>query len=441
MDQQYQNYTNLYENARQTSYQQPYTQAYTQDPVKPMKKKGTGKRVAAFCGALVLCGGIGFGGGYLGSVVANRNNAPTIITQAAAPTGQNSTTTNANTLDISQVAAAATPSVVEVRTEVVTTNSFFGQYVTGGAGSGVIISQDGYIITNNHVISGASQITVTLNDKSQYPATLIGTDAQTDIAVLKIDATDLPAAIIGDSSSLVVGEFTLAVGNPLGTLGGTVTDGIISALDRDVTIDKQTMTLLQTNAAVSPGNSGGGLFNARGELIGVVNAKSSASNVEGIGFAIPIDTAMRVAQDLISTGYVTGRPALGVSVLAITDQQTAAQYGVTRAGVYLTVVNDGSAAAQAGLQVGDMLVSVDGTVVNSTADVTSILSEHSVGDTVEVQIVRDNQMVTVNVTLQESAAGSAQQSQQQSAPSEEQGSNQQSGFDSFEEFSRYFFGQ
>lgn len=177
--------------------------------------------------------------------------------------------------------------MVEVTTEAVTTNAFFGQYVQSGAGSGVIITEDGYIITNNHVVSGASQVTVRTSDGTEYPATVVGADSKTDIAVLKIEATGLTPAVVGDSDSLQVGEFTLAVGNPLGELGGTVTDGIISALDREVTVENQTMNLLQTNAAVSPGNSGGGLFNERGELIGIVNAKSSGQNAEGLGLRDP----------------------------------------------------------------------------------------------------------------------------------------------------------
>ena len=162
------------------------------------------------------------------------------------------------------------------------------------------------------------------------------------------------------------------------------------------------MSLLQTNAAVNPGNSGGGLFNERGELIGIVNAKSDGSDVEGLGFAIPINTAMEVAESLMTTGYVTGRPAMGVSVLAVTDMQTAMQYGVSQMGVYIVQVNEGGAADKAGLEAGDLLVSIDGNAISTTSDVTSILDEHAVGDTIEVQVVRGKQMVEVSLTLQES---------------------------------------
>ena len=273
----------------------------------------------------------------------------------------------------------------------------------------MIISEDGYILTNNHVVEGQSTVKVTTSDKQQYDATVVGTDDKTDIAVLKIDASGLTPAVIGDSDGLVVGETAVAVGNPLGTLGGTVTDGIISALDREVTVNNQTMTLLQMSAAVSPGNSGGGLFNERGELVGIVNAKSGGSDVEGIGFAVPINTAMEVAEQLIANGYVSGRPAMGIQVVAITDLQTAMQAGVSQLGVYVQRVDEGSAAEKAGLKVGDMFVSVDGTAVSSTSDVTAVLDQHQVGDTIEVQVVRGKQVLSLNVTLQEKTAGAAAQ--------------------------------
>lgn len=235
-------------------------------PVPPhaaQKKRGWGKRVAAGAAAVVFCGAVGFGGGYLGYTFAKGGSTGPVIYQApAASSGTGSaaggTANTADALSVTEIASKVGPSVVEVTTEAVTTNAFFGQYVQSGAGSGVIITEDGYIITNNHVVSGASQVTVRTSDGTEYPATVVGADSKTDIAVLKIEATGLTPAVVGDSDSLQVGEFTLAVGNPLGELGGTVTDGIISALDREVTVENQTMNLLQTNAAVSPGNSGGG---------------------------------------------------------------------------------------------------------------------------------------------------------------------------------------
>lgn len=377
-------------------------------PVPQKKKGGRVKRVAAYAALVAVCGAAGVGGGYWGGVLA-RQNAPSgpVIYQAPAPSSTSdgaslSPTHSAATLSVPEISSKAGPSVVEVTTEAVTTNRFFGEYVESGAGSGVIISQDGYIVTNHHVVNGASQIRVRLNDGAEYTATVVGSDSKTDVAVLKVDATGLSPAIIGDSDNLQVGEFVLAVGNPLGRLGGTVTDGIISALDRDVTVNNESMHLLQMNAAVSPGNSGGGLFNGRGELIGIVNAKSADSEAEGLGFAIPINTAIRVAEELISNGYVTGRPAMGVMVIDITDAQTAYRYGVNQAGVYVQSVNEGSPAEHAGLQPGDRFIGIDGEAVSVMSDITSIIGGHQVGDTIEVQVVRGSQILTMSLTLEES---------------------------------------
>mgnify|MGYP002574850702 CR=1 FL=1 len=395
-----------------TPPEQPQYSAPAQ-PEKPRrKKKLNGGKLARSAVALVLAAAMGFAGGFVGAkygggskVVIQQVERPASSDSSTDSTGNSISATSGTGLSTAQVAEMVSPSVVVITTEQVVYSqwSWYGQsQVESGAGSGVIITEDGYIITNNHVVSGASQVTVRTSDGTEYPATVVGADSKTDIAVLKIEATGLTPAVVGDSDSLQVGEFTLAVGNPLGELGGTVTDGIISALDREVTVENQTMNLLQTNAAVSPGNSGGGLFNERGELIGIVNAKSSGQNAEGLGFAIPVNTAIQVAEELINNGYVTGRPAMGVTVLSINDAQTAFQYGVNQAGVYVQSVNEGGAADKAGLQPGDRFVSIDGTAVNSTSDITGIIGEHAVGDTIEVQVVRGTQIVTANVTLEES---------------------------------------
>ena len=183
--------------------------------------------------------------------------------------------------------------------------------MTEGAGSGVVYSEDGYILTNNHVIEGASTINVTMNDGKTYEASLVAADSQSDIAVLKIDATGLTPVSFGDSDALSVGDLAVVIGNPLGTLAGTATDGIVSGLEREITLDGKSMTLIQVSASVNPGNSGGGVFDQYGNLIGLVVAKSSGSDVEGLGFAIPSNTVKSVVESLISNGYVAGRPAAG----------------------------------------------------------------------------------------------------------------------------------
>ena len=367
----------------------------------PRKKRGIGKKVLAGVLALVLVAAVSFGGGFAGYLVASKNGGQTVMYQAAS--GGSATSTSSTGGSLSDVAGAVTPSVVVVTTEQIVTDNYFwgGQQVLSGAGSGVILTTDGYIVTNYHVVEGAQQITVTLHDDSTYTATVVGSDQQSDIALLKIDAAGLTPAVLGDSDSVQVGAVVIAVGNPMGTLGGTVTDGIVSALNRDISVEGNEMTLMQTSAAISPGNSGGGLFNTNGELIGIVNAKYSDEDAEGLGFAIPVNTMKTVVQDLLENGYVTGRPALGITVITVGDVQTAMQYGVSSLGVYVNSVDEGSGAEAAGMKAGDRIVSIGTQLVESTDDVTNALKSYNVGDVVEVQVDRGRELITLQVTLGE----------------------------------------
>ena len=367
----------------------------------PRKKRGIGKKVLAGVLALVLVAAVSFGGGFAGYLVASKNGGQTVMYQAAS--GGSATSTSSTGGSLSDVAGAVTPSVVVVTTEQIVTDNYFwgGQQVLSGAGSGVILTTDGYIVTNYHVVEGAQQVTVTLHDDSTYTATVVGSDQQSDIALLKIDATGLTPAVLGDSDSVQVGAVVIAVGNPMGTLGGTVTDGIVSALNRDISVEGNEMTLMQTSAAISPGNSGGGLFNTNGELIGIVNAKYSDEDAEGLGFAIPVNTMKTVVQDLLENGYVTGRPALGITVITVGDVQTAMQYGVSSLGVYVNSVDEGSGAEAAGMKAGDRIVSIGTQLVESTDDVTNALKSYNVGDVVEVQVDRGRELITLQVTLGE----------------------------------------
>ena len=367
----------------------------------PRKKRGIGKKVLAGVLALVLVAAVSFGGGFAGYLVASKNGGQTVMYQAAS--GGSATSTSSTGSSLSDVAGAVTPSVVVVTTEQIVTDNYFwgGQQVLSGAGSGVILTTDGYIVTNYHVVEGARQITVTLHDDSTYTATVVGSDQQSDIALLKIDATGLTPAVLGDSDSVQVGEVVIAVGNPMGTLGGTVTDGIVSDLNRDISVEGNEMTLMQTSAAISPGNSGGGLFNTNGELIGIVNAKYSDEDAEGLGFAIPVNTMKIVVQDLLENGYVTGRPAFGITVITVSDVQTAMQYGVSSLGVYVNRVDEGSGAEAAGMKAGDRIVSIGTQLVESTDDVTNALKSYNVGDVVEVQVDRGRELITLQVTLGE----------------------------------------
>ncbi len=304
-------------------------------------------------------------------------------------------------LSMVELAEKISPAVVAINTEYTVENYWMQTTTATGAGSGVIISADGTVITNNHVIENANSIKVTLSDGTEYDATLVATDEQSDIAVLKMDATDLPFAEVGDSDQLVVGQSVVAVGNPLGELGGTVTDGIVSALNREVTVEGNQMTLIQTNAAINPGNSGGGLFDAEGKLVGIVNAKASSTGVEGLGFAIPINVAMKSAQDLMDKGYVTGRIRVGVNLLDVDSQQMAFQYRLDRLGVYVYSTESGSSAEKAGLKTGDFILSIDGKEVSTSDDVKSLLAEYEVGDSVTVRVLRNEEEIDLTMILTE----------------------------------------
>ncbi len=367
----------------------------------------------------LLAGLLGLCGGYGGAVLAMRNIGPvTLLPQTQAveepapavseePTAAPQETVSepapaaVSTVSIQDVAESASKTVVEIQTENTVTSYglFGGTYTSKAAGSGVILSSDGYIITNNHVVEGSQKITVKTYSGEEYEAKLIGTDAKTDIAVIKIDASGLDAAEIGDSDQLRVGDTALVIGNPLGTLGGTVTNGIISATNRDMVINNQSMNLIQTNAAINSGNSGGGLFDANGKLIGIVNAKdsgmtSSGTVIEGLGFAIPINTAYAIATELKENGYVTSRPTIGIGLSTLDSD-----YGDYKAGLYITQVYEGSGAEAAGLQEYDRIVSVNGTTVNSYTDLSKLLTDLKVGDEIEMEIEREGEFSTVTVKL------------------------------------------
>lgn len=368
---------------------------------KPPKKKN---KVLRNLAVALLIVGLSAGSGALGATLAGRGSTtveppvqqPAVSTPVATIPGAQISGAGLSSdtgMTYADVAAKVKPTVVEITTEQTVNGSYFEQYVQSGAGSGVLITADGYIITNNHVVDGATKITVRLTSGDEYTATLIGTDSQEDIAVIKIDATDLPAAALGDSSKLVVGDEVVAVGNPLGSLGGSVTNGIISALDREIIVSGQSMTLLQTNAAINPGNSGGGLFNMRGELVAVVNAKASGSDIEGLGFAIPINTAYKIASELMTNGYVSGRPAIGISYIEIDDYMDLMRYRVNSYGIY---VYDGG---ETGLENGDRIVRFGDYEVSSSATLKSALQSCKVGDTVTVTVVRAGKYEEISVTL------------------------------------------
>ena len=398
---------------------------------EPAKEKKQNKNsvkplVAGLIAACMIVSFVfGIGGALFGMKMFGGTNNSTGTTQRQTYNGPSSATATGTTKDnggkkvelpegtVAAAAAKASDSVVVITTEALATNFFYGQYVTEGAGSGVIYdAENGYIITCAHVVNGATKITVTLNDGTETTATLVGLDQESDIAVIKIEVDNLVAAEVADSDELVVGQQAVAIGNPLGELGGSVSSGIISALDREITIDGQDYKLLQIDAAVNPGNSGGGLFDISGRLIGIVNAKSSGSDVDGLGFAIPINTAKEIANQLVSQGYVGGRTYLGIQAFEYSKNTSQnaiyqarnsglAKY-VDNYGVYFTDYLEGQSGD---LKFGDRIVAIDDTAVSTLADIKSLLTDYSVGDKVTLTVSRLDettnraQIIKVELTL------------------------------------------
>lgn len=310
--------------------------------------------------------------------------------------------------DVTAIAKKVGPSIVGITMTVSShQRSIYSLGTQESEGSGIIISSDGYIMTNYHVVqyadpkSGSSSNTVLqvfLPDKRQATAKFIGGDAVTDLAVVKIDMTNLPAAELGNSSKLEVGETAVAIGNPLGMeFAGSVTVGVISALNR--TIDNEALSLIQTDAAINPGNSGGALVNSQGQVIGINSAKISVTGVEGLGFAIPINEAKPVVDQLKLFGYVKGRPFIGISGQDITEAISQA-YGLP-VGIYVTDVTAGSGAEKAGIMKDDILTSMDGKAVTSSNDLDAIKLSHKAGDTVNVTIVRNGVKKNIKLTFTE----------------------------------------
>lgn len=328
----------------------------------------------------------------------DRSNLPTIL-QAAAP---------ADALSIPEIVEKVSPSVVGI-------SCITSQGVS--TGSGVVLSEDGYIITNAHVISGAQSISVVLpssygnvsddsaemEDNLTFTAEKVGSDEQTDLAVLKIDKSGLIPAEIGKSEDVQVGELSIVIGNPLGLdLANSVTAGIISAKDRTITVEDRTMNLMQTDAAVNNGNSGGPLINAYGQVIGITSAKVSSSVAEGLGFAIPIDEALPIVKDLMENGYVTGRPSLGITGTDVTSAYSS-YYGIPQ-GFLVRDVTEGSGAEKAGIQQNDIIIAINDTMVSSISELNDIKNKCKVGDTVTLTIYRNGKKLDVDVVLGESTA-------------------------------------
>ena len=310
-------------------------------------------------------------------------------------------------LTIAEIAKKVSPAIIGIKISV-PSNSRYYSNATKSEGSGIIFTSDGYIMTNYHVVQYAdpkqyvskATIDVYLPDKRQAKATFVGGDSESDLAVIKINLNDLPVAALGDSSNLEVGELAVAIGNPLGIeFAGSVTAGIISALNRQVNTGDKSMNLIQTDAAINPGNSGGALVNSKGEVIGINSVKISESGIEGLGFAIPMNTAKPIIDQLKTYGYVRGKPLLGISVQEVT-QNIASMYDWP-VGLYIAEVSTGGAAEKAGIKKGDILTSLDGKKVKTMSDLDAIKKLHKAGDSVKAVVWRQGQSITVNLVFSE----------------------------------------
>lgn len=383
-------------------------------PRKSPGKAGSFARTVCLCLVCALLGGLG-GGAYVASRLTERVDAlqqgmTELKEQTLAEDGSTFASATAageaGTLSASTIYDRACRQVVGITTEVAYTNLFGLTSSSAVTGTGFIVSENGYIVTNYHVIeyayTGGQDLTVMLHDGTRYSASIVGVEESNDIAVLKIDAANLSPADLGDSDSLTVGDTVYAVGNPLGDLDFSMSTGHVSALDRVIKTDENvdSINMFQIDAAVNSGNSGGPVYNTRGEVIGVVTAKYSDTGVEGIGFAIPINDAASIAQDLITNGYVTGKAYMGVKLDERYTSMYSQYYGMPL-GAYVYSVDPGSSAEKAGLRPGDIITGLGDADVSCYDDLSSAVKSFSAGDTTEVRIYRAGENLTVSITFDE----------------------------------------
>ena len=343
--------------------------------------------------------------------------------------------TDGSAMTPSQLYAACVDSVVSI-SSTVKTSSFYGTSEGASSGSGFILTEDGYVVTNYHVIDGASEIHVILHNDTEYKAEVVGHDSTNDLAVLKVEATGLPFAPLGSSAALNIGDMVAAIGNPLGQLASTQTIGYVSGINREVTTDNTIISMIQTDAVINPGNSGGPLFNMYGQVIGITTAKysgttGSGASIEGIGFAIPIDDVVHIIDDLIEHGYVTGA-YMGVTVMN-TDAESAAMYGLPT-GARIEEVVKGGAADRAGLQPKDIIIDVGGHTVSNITDLTRALRKFKAGDITTVTILRGGKEVKLDIELDEKPRDTASST----TPATPQPGNQMPGSGSYEDWYKFF---
>lgn len=394
-------------------------------PKPPEPEKKPHKRGMGAAGVIALCLVCALLGGVSGGLIANANQPAAVVSETDAPASdtplvQTSPSAGGTTTSSDGAMSArdiyydlACKQVVGIQTDITTTNIFGMTASASVSGSGFVISEDGYILTNYHVVedayTGGYEVKVMFYDGSTYTAEIKGFDRNNDIAVLKIDATGLDAAELGSSDSLYVGDTVYAVGNPLGELSYSMTSGMVSATDRLITTEEGTMTMFQIDAAVNEGNSGGPVYNTSGQVVGVVTAKSNEDGTEGLGFAIPIDDAVRIANSVISgersLDAETGDAYLGITPADV-DSMAAQYYGFPE-GAYVRTVTEGSAAEKAGIKVGDIITQLDSYDIGSSDELRQELLFHSAGETVDIVVWRSGEYLTLSITFDQKPADSS----------------------------------
>ena len=413
----------------------------------PVRKQGFFHRTWVKVTALVLaCAVVGGAAGYGGAALAKGGSGSgTAISESdRTVTAVEVKKVDGKTkMQPAEVYASTVNSTVSINCSSQSTNIFGQTTQSASSGSGFIISEDGYIVTNYHVINGASSVKVTLYNGDTYDATVIGGDSDYDVAVIKIDATGLSPVTLGNSEDVNVGDTVLAIGNPLGELTFSMSQGIVSCCDRAINVDGTPFNMIQVDASINPGNSGGPLVNLYGEVVGIVSAKYSSysdTSVEGLGFAIPISDVQAIITDIIENGQVTGKAYLAIKAGTMTEQM-AAQYniGITE-GVFVYSTESGGAGERAGLQLGDVITKVNDTAITSMTDLSAAKKNYKAGDTVTLTVYRNGEYITLDLTFDEQPKTTGEDT-----TTDNQQDNQQQGgqdySDMFRDFYNYYFGQ
>lgn len=406
-----------------------------QQPVqemKPVKKNRIGLKVTALALCCALLGGA-VGGGIVWGVGRSGDETSVNVSGRTVSQVALKTVDGKTAMSDAEVYAANVNSVVSINVTGTNSNNFFGQPVqTASSGSGFILTTDGYIVTNYHVVEDAQTVKVTLYNGDEYDAQYVGGDEDYDIAVIKIEASGLQAVTLGDSEKLNVGDRVLAIGNPLGDLTFSMSGGMVSSVNRTINVDGTPFNMIQTDTSINPGNSGGPLLNSYGEVVGIVSAKyssygSSGESVEGLGFAIPINDVISMIQDIMTNGYVSNKAYLGITPGTMNEQMAAQyRYDVTK-GVFIYSVEEGSAADKAGLKMGDVIMKIDGTDVDSYQELVALKKKYSAGDESTFTIYRGGQQQEVSVTWGAVPADQATDNNSQSQQSQNNNSNSNNG--------------